>query len=133
MKTKDLRLGNLVYKDGEIYRIESLGYHESDSPWQNLVHLASGDEDNICDYEPIPLTEEWLLKFGFKKYYNLSKHWYLENQYQDYDYSIRYMRKKYICFAYCGSVGCKLKPNIQYVHQLQNLYFVLTGDEIEIS
>ena len=132
MKTKDLRLGNLVYKDGEIYRIESLGYHKSESPWKNLVHSASGDDDNICEYEPIPLTEEWLLKFGFKKY-NDSKRYYLEHQDKRFDYSIRYLHRKYICFAYCGSAGCKLKPNIQYVHQLQNLYFVLTGDELEIN
>ena len=129
MKTKDLRLGNLVYKDGEIYQIENLGYHKSESPWKNLVHLASDDEDNICEYKPIPLTELWLLKFGFRKYNNFLGHWYLK----DYDYSIRYLHRKYTCFACDGDVRFQLKANIQYVHQLQNLYFVLTGDELEIK
>ena len=129
MKTKDLRLGNLVYKDGEIYQIESLGYHKSESPWQNLVHLASGDDENICDYEPIPLTEKWLLEFGFRKYNNFLGHWYLK----DYDYSIRYLRRKYTCFACDGDIRFQLKANIQYVHQLQNLYFVLRGDELQVK
>ena len=129
MKTKDLRLGNLVYKDGEIYQIESLGYHKSESPWQNLVHLASDDDDNICDYKPILLTKEWLLKFGFRKYNDFVGHWYLK----DYDYSVINLHGKYTCFACDGDIKYQLKANIRYVHQLQNLYFVLTGDELEIN
>jgi hypothetical protein len=67
-------------------------------------------------FEPIPLTEEWLLKFEFKRF---SK-----------DFSkkgiIIHTRKR-------GYVLRKSVPDILYVHQLQNLYFALTGQELEFK
>ena len=71
--------------------------------------------------EPIPLTEEWLLKFGFEKNKNSDLYFRLNN----YEYFIEngiidngYSRMNEI--------------SVKYVHQLQNLYFALTGKELEI-
>jgi hypothetical protein len=80
-------------------------------------------------FKPIQLTEEWLLKFGFEKVLNQYKKitdvskdtfknipfiiLFLDNQFQ-YD-DLRFI------------------TNLQYVHQLQNLYFALTGDELTIK
>ena len=55
MKASELRLGNLVKIGGEINQLELCDFvdiHEHKTIWQ---------------YEPIPITEEWLLKFGFEK------------------------------------------------------------------
>lgn len=56
MKASELRIGNLIYEKRPLdldYRITDVRYIAND--------LA------IEFIEPIPLTEEWLLKFGFEK------------------------------------------------------------------
>lgn len=104
MKANELRIGNLVY-----------------CPEMDTNDYVSKTHFNCPElYEPIPLTEEWLLKFGF----DVSVGWAEKDDFKmgqpDDDWinelwSIRY-EKKYV--------------KIQYVHQLQNLYFALTGQEL---
>tara|TARA_R110002167_G_C12288573_1_gene615858 strand:- start:203 stop:562 length:360 start_codon:yes stop_codon:yes gene_type:complete len=69
--------------------------------------------------KPIPLTEEWLLKFGFE-----------ENTTSWTNYKTRPCVK-------IGKQGKYLYYNggsrIVYVHQLQNLYFALTSEELTIK
>lgn len=66
--------------------------------------------------EFIPLTEEWLLKFGFKPFCK--------------DFSLKgiviHKRKR-------GWVLRKSVPDLKYVHQLQNLYFALKGEELNLK
>ena len=50
MKATELRLGNLIYT--KVKHID-------------LGVLLENPESN--EYEPIPLTDEWLLRFGFEK------------------------------------------------------------------
>jgi hypothetical protein len=78
------------------------------------------------DYTPIPLTEEWLLKFGFKpkmietEYYSFWKIGHLGARYDKKTHEVE--------ITY---IGAFLK-HIKNVHQLQNLYFALTGEELTI-
>lgn len=72
------------------------------------------------DIEPIPLTEEILLKCGFKRDSDLKNSlcrfgiWFnIMNM------EATYLSQKLI--------------KINYLHQLQNLYFALTGEELEIN
>ena len=78
-------------------------------------------ESNLI--KPIPLTEEWLLKFGFKKsnVYCFGNHKLIIESLMGDRHSCRY----------------RINPNesiwiseLHYVHQLQNLYFALTGEEL---
>ena len=71
-------------------------------------------------YKPIPLTEEWLLKFGFRT--EESSCFELD------DININTSRELMWVYTKC-------KNNIEiempeFVHQLQNLYFALTGKEL---
>jgi hypothetical protein len=80
---------------------------------------------------PIPLTEEWLLKFGFKKDLDGSFVFGLLSMFKD-------KRLKQNVYIYTESTqslsdGQWVVINdlkLQYVHQLQNLYFALTGEEL---
>jgi hypothetical protein len=109
MKANELRIGNYVYLGTEVYQIKTgseIGYGE-----------------NV--FKPILLTEEWLLKFGFKrdgrslKLKNFGRFMFLEIG---------------ISFYPAGNLNCLLKRDIiQRVHQLQNLYFALTGEELTIK
>ena len=79
--------------------------------------------------KPIPLTEEWLLKFGLQP-----NKWFCENSFcivedktgdTHYGWCMKVQNAshtKEIEFGY-----------FKYVHQLQNLYFALTGEELEIK
>jgi len=65
---------------------------------------------------PIPLNSEWLIQFGFKPF---SKDWSKKG-------IIIHTRKR-------GYVLRTSVPIIQHVHQLQNLFFALTGQELTIN
>lgn len=97
-------------------------------------HEVIVDGRVICDLwmgrfasaEPIPITEEWLIKLGYKKNIDEDECPYLyavkgktslferENGY--YNFHIEDVLDEGI--------------NIKYVHQLQNIYFALTGKEL---
>ena len=81
--------------------------------------------------EPILLTEEWLLKFGFKSVgklhptFKLRNYLLEENMMREGKYFLRQIINK--------SDSLCLSGEIKYVHQLQNLYFSLTGTELTIK
>ena len=115
MEAKQLRLGN-YYIDIDDKLTELSGYE--------LYQMTIKENTDILgetEFRPIPLTEDWLLKFGadnslYMRYldfgyfdiYKLNDVWYVEKE---------------------GVTLCELK----YVHQLQNLYFALTREELTIK
>lgn len=113
MKTSDLIIGNYI---------KLMFNHEDYETLQvTLNDLVSVDKKQAV-YEPIPLTEEWLLKFGFKK--DLENDLYLESTSTSFfvwqNNRVELLdNKNNICISHC-----------EYVHQLQNLYFALTGEEL---
>jgi hypothetical protein len=127
MKTNELRIGNLInalYDDDEgfpiwetveIHGLDSVGFSEHDI-WCN----GESHSEFYADFEPIRLTEEWLLKFGFIKK-NKSFH---KKDKLDIWHTVIEMRKH--CYYYKGF-------RMMNVHNFQNLYFALTGNELEIK
>lgn len=79
--------------------------------------------------EPIPLTEEWLLKFGFEEF-----EYHIKNNliwYKKWPLPIFYGSngfEKYLIHDLGGRFVV-----LKYVHQLQNLYFALTGEELKLK
>lgn len=76
-------------------------------------------------FEPIPITEEWLLKFGFEWCNEVSG--YFDNLHAIY---LKYPKIQFHPFC-TNDKDCW--NEIEYVHQLQNLYFALTGTELVIK
>ena len=86
---------------------------------------AKVDEDLIDDmFEPIPLTEEWLLKFGFEKRKKLLGLLVFSKS----GFDLHFVNGKWE-FYVMGS-SCIL-TEIEYVHQLQSIYFALKGEALE--
>ncbi len=116
MDAKELRIGNLVYAFKTFYPIDSTDF----------------ESNKISTYKPIPLTEDWFWKAGFLKESTLvvDVGWLFDKPdfgsfYKEQDY---WLPKPY----YFGdSFGPNFK--LKYVHQLQNLYFALTGEELQIE
>ena len=79
-------------------------------------------------FAPIKLTEEWLLKFGFSVRKSLG----FEAYDLDDTYTI-YYNTTATPYGFELSFGVDFEIEIKHVHQLQNLYFALTGDELELK
>jgi hypothetical protein len=121
MKATDLRIGNLFY-----YRV--VDQLDERKEWFEVSKIDASDlailEESLdYDYQPIPINEEWLLKFGFEK----QMMW---------TYAIDIIGNKKLIY-YLGEKGWSIGSknysdfsNLNYVHQLQNLYFALTGVEL---
>jgi hypothetical protein len=121
MKANEFRIDNLVdYKYGEelFYKIASI-----DEETVSLKDNISFDYIGYDEIEGIPLTEDWLIKFGFKKnetfcFINIESGIELMN------IANKYFRGRY--------KGALITKDIEYVHQLQNLYFALTNKELTL-
>jgi hypothetical protein len=125
MKAKDLRIGNIVYYDDK---------HIDEIDGIDISTMDNSDE-YLANHKPIPLTPEWLIKLGFSgafhkltgEHSHLPSHYNLNGFRIDVEYN-------------CGSEEVShyefnLHPSteLKYVHQLQNLFFSLTGTELEIK
>lgn len=148
MEAKELRIGNWVRYDGwhpdlvaknrpiipydtQIEYIELDDYEGEDVYVIGSTHIRAF----IDSYSLIPLTEEWLIKFSFKKENNtiysisdklssseVGKWYFFKNENNSFTPHIKRENK----FSWIGK-------EIKYVHQLQNLYFALTGEELGLQ
>lgn len=132
MKATELRIGNWVM---------------GNKPFQvtgSLIALYEGRQklhhDTRTLPEPIPLTTEWLEKFGFDKWsWGYEKNWFISNNGFD-RYDVRFIidvNEGFKSVDFIATIRYEyLKPEfatlrrVTYVHQLQNLYFALTGQEL---
>ena len=88
--------------------------------------------DGNFGYKGVKTTEEWLLKFGFKKDsvrdYNICTNAHgnaFLTAFSD-DYETVYFYQNYV-------ISTDYSAKVKYVHQLQNLYFALTQEELKIK
>jgi hypothetical protein len=125
MKASELRIGNYVkfdnYED-EYYKVSGCDISELSD---ELIDLNAS---------PIQLTEEWLLMFGFIRHH------------YDYANDVIYIKNiadneidnaEFEWGVYPNELGSgiqiKNRKSLKYVHQLQNLYFALTGKELVVK
>lgn len=116
MNANELKIGNWISHDklGTIY-INGISPHCGDFKINNVFEWVY-----LKNCEPIPITEEIFLKFGFKLITLKTKKYMIKDLYNEpcfflnKDNSIRYQNTL-----------------IKHVHQLQNLYFALTGEELQ--
>jgi len=124
MKAQSLRQGNLVLLDNEkIVRL--LWFRTEHACIMALGVTYPSAIVSLDRLEPIPLTEDWLLKFGFRFD---SIDWEFP---KDSIFFIGWYAGKF-CLG-SGSDGVTKENYIEYVHQLQNLYFALTNEELEVK
>jgi hypothetical protein len=119
IKPNDLRIGNLL----EYYiNEEGIEWEASALDWQDLRWCTEANENFNKVHRGIPLTEDWLVKLGFVKYgvmFHLPPLTIIFNS----------EKKQFI--VYIGlDESTSYYP--KFVHQLQNLYFALTGEELTV-
>jgi len=126
MKASELRIGNLVTDEWAPKGVWPVVKFTDKKVWYGTFNCR------LESARPIPLTEEWLLKFGFTP----SNH--NNASYKAFDFGIYriYLSKPKFEFwvldtDYEEVAYCKLR-DLSYVHQLQNLHFTLTDEELTI-
>jgi len=129
IKENELRVGNILnYITSENDIVTAI------IDWQDLKWINEDPKGFNLVHGAIPITEEWLVKFGFEKDLDGSFVFGLISIFKD-------KRLKQNVYIYTESTqslsdGQWVVINdlkLQQVHQLQNLYFALTGDELTIK
>lgn len=133
MKANELRIGNLVRRRKKVLKVGIIQHDKI------LVSGYSWCKYFKCeDLYPIQITEEWLLKLGFECIADAGdqKRFALKNRKPNYYYGVELDHEE-ICLNKQSLFGCETIIHneifFQYVHQLQNLYFALTGEELTIK
>ena len=117
---KELRLDNYICINNNLHPCRVKEITMSSVVVESIKENYS--EPTINSMNPIPLTEEWLLNLGFKK-----NNYYGYDEYLIDGYS--YINGKFHIAA-CDDCGESVEIN--FVHELQNLYFALTKKELTI-
>jgi len=131
MKANELRIGNYVkFKStDDIERVYNIAndFKWSGNKEKQFKTTPDINDVDINDVIPIPLTEEWRLRAGFKD--DLLK-------INDFDNELEWRErtKEIVIWGSDGSTdGHNFRVKCEYVHKFQNLYFVLTNQELEIT
>jgi hypothetical protein len=121
IEEKELRIGNFVAlsETDMLFKVESIS--------STGLDVSNDDEETwieIESFEPVPLTEEWLLRFGFEKKRQSGRiydYCYIKN-------GLYYAPMDFHRWVYKNKSLEDVE--IKYLHQLQNLHFALTGKEL---
>ena len=141
---KELRIGNLVSTNvdtgtiimptGFPFIVYTIGFsgceilNDLSKPWAQQEPFPA----KYNRLEPIPITPEWLERLGFERKYKNENtiHWV--------KFSAKHLS---FVITECSSLfgmeynayGADHCPQIFHIHQLQNLYHALTGQELTVK
>ena len=137
ISANELRIGNIVKDaDGNICTIRSIDSERSYT-YKNVIYIGTASvfihKYNgttgkwIESLSPIHLTEELLLKCGFTDISSYKDFRLVINEDLYIDVSLRKNVNAYVSVSEIDII------NVIYLHQLQNLYFAITGKELEVK
>ena len=149
MKSIDLRLGNYVYYENTTHIVSGLHGNQVYSWWvkngEPVIEYEAKDiggaqvenpyMDVISRYEPITLTDEWFEKW---KFYKDGEYWC--RGINDYKFCFKYRdwAKNWSFYQeftdspneHDDGIKYPISFDIEFVHQLQNLWYSLLHTEI---
>ena len=119
---KELRIGNLIETTNKIVRVIQTS---KDTIWIQDLNRNALPALMPQWFSGIPITEEWLIKFGYKTIYD--DFMFIRGEFtimkENGIYGVHKTNRTYI--TYCD--------NIKSIHQLQNFTYILTGEELTIN
>lgn len=139
MEIKELRIGNWVnyYVGTQTGRIIGMRISEISCTSDIAVSIEPPNvtgytKTDFSDLSPVELTNEWLIKLGFEKWKDrlTIEAWAKGHPSQRFD--IDFLNGEIIMNSrYQEHSDSMVMEHIKHVHQLQNLYFALTGEELK--
>jgi hypothetical protein len=118
MKNTELRIGNYIEIYGKVEKVVDV--------LCDCVNTLNIEGAHYGLANPIPLTGDWFVSFGFESQYDKMTNITKLNLYNT---PFSYVQGKFVVNTGTGDF-CVY---IDKVHQLQNLYFALTGEELKIK
>ena len=120
MEAKNYRIGNIVRS-----KINGISKVEQTGSSINPEYIGGRSlEGNYWEnsYLPVEITEQWLIDLGFRKDEETNYRWFMED-WLAYDLDDNCIR-----ISDSWEFGKR-----RYVHELQNLFFAITGRELELK
>lgn len=115
IKAQDLRIGNYYESMGREFRLDM----------KMMYAFCSGSLTyNVNDIKGIPITKERLLKFGFEQ-----RELFFEKMLGANKSITIHLNGNEVLTQVCQGIYGITVP-CEYVHQIQNLYYTLTGEEL---
>ena len=122
MKANELRLGNCIRQEGKDYQLDENSLIDILDHWKIFKKVL---------FQPIPITKEWLEKFGFELWDINPPKWVLHNIIDGTsDFEITLQDGK--AYASIDDNACCWAKEL-HVHHLQNLYYSLVGEELMMN
>jgi hypothetical protein len=136
MKANELKLNNYIQdrfgKQVWVYQLSNLGD-------ENIIN----EESYPPYYKPIPITQEWLFKLGFQDddvieegfimgYYLI----YTDLENDENEFALIQGEEGYYLAEEreeCWLTAFTSPKPFQYIHEIQNAFFLLTGIELKIK
>lgn len=148
VQASELRIGNLIDWQGRHYRIkyvgDTIGIDISETnglgATQKFQHNPIHSRD-IKELQPIPLTPALLEACGFERWINgETDNWHKDAWSGGSRWNLDFMPNEphpiHLKSRYQADedvLHLQSLPHIKYLHQLQNLFFCLTGQELEVN
>ncbi len=119
-----LRIGNAVHYNGQVHKIDA----------EDLLVLSRGMEDDKKNYSLIELTEQVLLECGFTKHEKGNLFFKAPLRYNTNTFTVKILRACNMAGESqaheCGYPILTDMIQCQHLHDLQNLFRSLTGEEL---
>ena len=137
MEVSELMIGNAVQYNGNPFKVTDISraWPRVEAKHNNkpVVTIFDGGifTVGLDEIEPIPITEEWLVKNDFKKEYSpiveyCSYKRLIDGYYVDIQFGCSNMGDDYVNCHIDNCSRCTVaSADIQYVHQLQNLLNIM--------
>jgi len=151
----ELRVGNLIFWNPKLLNLNTtlVGFQvevfailkdKISYIFPGIEYRVEPFEDNLLqketpyksleEFEPIILTPEMLTRYGFEQSsHYLNRFVYYKHQDEQFlKIDINILEYK-VSLSFADDQKVDLPLHYKFLHQLQNLYFALTGEELEIN
>jgi len=129
MEPTELRIGNFIQYNSPDHSIcfdLVVGINYSDDFHVHMVELHGRTPININGISPIPITPEWLERLGFELHKPCGDEGFIKWKHKNGVYLL-WIEGKFWHDHWSTGIW------INSVHQLQNLYHALTGQELTVK
>jgi len=126
----DLRIGNLIHYNGNNKSVGKISLLVSDligALDYCQLDYRRNKKHWLINLDPIPITEEWLLNFGFVKYGKFHDSYKLN----PFIVELGILGNHYTFRKIMNEAESILLKEMKYVHELQNIYKELKGSELQ--